>query len=54
MGAGKGDVSHYVAIVSPGRMLYEIEGLHEEAMKAMYKNLSSKLGIKTKLTQRHI
>jgi large subunit ribosomal protein L16 len=54
MGAGKGEVSHYVAIVVPGRMLFELEGLDEEATKKMHKNLTSKLGVKTKLIQRHI
>jgi len=54
MGAGKGDVSHYVAIVTPGRMLYEIEGLDEASIKVMHKNLTSKLGLKTKVILRQI
>ncbi len=54
MGAGKGDVSHYVAIVVPGRILFELEGLDDEAAKKMHKNLTSKLGVKTKLVERHI
>ncbi|MBP9815812.1 50S ribosomal protein L16 [Candidatus Woesebacteria bacterium] len=54
MGAGKGDVSHYVAIVTPGRMLYEIEGLDEDSIKVMHKNLTSKLGLKTKVILRQI
>lgn len=54
MGAGKGDVSHYVASVAPGTVLYEFEGLDEETLKKAYKNVSSKLGIKTKLVTKHI
>ncbi|OGK28669.1 50S ribosomal protein L16 [Candidatus Roizmanbacteria bacterium RIFCSPHIGHO2_02_FULL_40_9] len=49
MGAGKGDVSHYVAAVAPGRVLFEMEGLDNELMKSLYKNLSSKLSVRTKL-----
>ena len=54
MGAGKGDVSHYVAVVVPGRIMYEIEGLDADTIKAMHRNLSSKLGIKTKLVPKHL
>jgi len=52
MGAGKGDVSHYVASVSPGRVLFEIDGLKEEEVKGVFQNASSKLSVKTKIVSK--
>ncbi len=49
MGAGKGDVSHYVANVSPGTVMFEFEGLDEETTKKAFKDVTSKLSVKTKL-----
>lgn len=48
MGGGKGSVDHYVSVVKPGTILFELEGVdHEKAKKAM--DLAShKLPIKTK------
>lgn len=54
MGAGKGDVSHYVAAVAPGTVMFEFEGLDEETTKKVFKNLTSKLSFKTKLVTKHI
>lgn len=54
MGAGKGDVSHYVAAVAPGTVLFEFEGLEGDAAKTAYKNVSSKLGVKTKLVTKDL
>lgn len=47
MGSGKGDVSHFVASVVPGRVLFEIDGLSEEMIKKLHKNISAKLPVKT-------
>jgi len=49
MGAGKGDVAYYVASVSPGRILFEIDGLKENEIKAVLKNVISKLSVKAKI-----
>lgn len=49
MGAGKGDVSHYVVVVSPGRILFEIDGLPEAQVKEVFKTVASKLPLKTKI-----
>jgi len=36
MGAGKGEVEHYVAVIKPGRILFELSGVPEDmAMKAL-------------------
>jgi len=53
MGAGKGDVAYYVASVAPGRILFEIDGLKEAEMKAVLKNVISKLSVKAKVVSKN-
>jgi large subunit ribosomal protein L16 len=48
MGKGKGAVDHWVAVVKPGRLLFEISGLDEEAAHEAMRLASHKLPIKTK------
>jgi large subunit ribosomal protein L16 len=52
MGAGKGDVSHYVASVVPGRVLFEIDGLNEADVKKVFHNVSAKLSVSTKVVSK--
>ena len=52
MGKGKGAVDHWVAVVKPGRILFEISGLDEEAAREAMRRASHKLPIKTKFTQK--
>lgn len=52
MGAGKGEVSHFVASVSPGRILFEIDGLSEEESIQVLKNVASKLSVRKKIVKR--
>ncbi len=49
MGAGKGDVSHFVASVVPGRIMFEVDGLTEAESKKVLQTVSSKLSVKTKV-----
>ncbi len=49
MGSGKGDVSHFVASVTPGRVLFEVDGLEEKSAKDVLRSVSSKLSVKTKI-----
>lgn len=52
MGGGKGDVSEYVAVVRPGRILYEIGGIDgEQAYEAMWR-AAAKLPVKTKIVKK--
>ena len=53
MGAGKGDVAYFVASVTPGRVLFEIDGLPEDISRLVLKNVASKLSVKTKVVARH-
>lgn len=47
MGSGKGSVDHWVAVVKPGRILFEIAGVREEAAREAMRRASHKLPIKT-------
>ncbi|QJC29124.1 50S ribosomal protein L16 [Enterobacteriaceae endosymbiont of Plateumaris rustica] len=47
MGKGKGNVEYWVALVQPGRILYEIDGISEELAQKAFKLGSAKLPIKT-------
>ncbi|HAL62718.1 MAG TPA: 50S ribosomal protein L16 [Chloroflexi bacterium] len=47
MGSGKGSVDHWVAVVKPGRILFEIAGVREEAAREAMRLASHKLPIKT-------
>ena len=52
MGKGKGAVDHWVAVVKPGRIMFELSGLDEEAAKEAMRRATHKLPIKTKFTVR--
>lgn len=47
MGKGKGAVDHYVAIVKPGTVMFEMEGIDEETAKKAMTLASHKLPLKT-------
>ncbi|WP_075434126.1 50S ribosomal protein L16 [Buchnera aphidicola] len=47
MGKGKGNVEYWVALVQPGKILYEIEGISEQECRSAFKLAASKLPIKT-------
>lgn len=48
MGKGKGPVEHWVSVVKPGKIMFEINGVTMEAAKKTIKLASQKLPIKTK------
>ena len=52
MGKGKGAPDHWVAVVRPGRMLFEIGGLTPDEAKKAFKMASYKLPILTKFVSR--
>jgi len=52
MGAGKGDVTGYVAVVPPGKMLFELSGISEEVAREAFTRASSKLPIPTKFMKK--
>lgn len=52
MGSGKGAVDHWVAVVKPGRIIFEIGGVSEEIAKEAIRLASHKLPIKTRFIKR--
>ena len=52
MGGGKGAIDHYVAVVKPGRMMFELSGLDRETAVKALKMASHKLPIKTKVVSK--
>ena len=52
MGSGKGNVEYYVAVVKPGRILFEISGVSEEVAREAMRKAGHKLPMKTKFVMR--
>lgn len=52
MGAGKGSPEYWVAVVKPGRVLFEIAGVSEEMAKEAFRLASHKLPVKTRFLAR--
>ena len=52
MGKGKGAPEAWVAVVKPGRILYEMEGVSEEAAREALRLAAHKLSVKTKFVMR--
>ena len=49
MGKGKGNVEYWVAPIQPGRVLYEIQGVTEEAAREAFRLASAKLAVKNNI-----
>ena len=52
MGSGKGAPEYWVAVVKPGRMLFEMSGVSEEVAREAMRLAAQKLPIKTKFVKR--
>ena len=52
MGKGKGSPEYYTAVIKPGRMLYEMEGVSTELAKEAFRLAAHKLPIKTRFVVR--
>lgn len=52
MGSGKGAVDHWVAVVRPGRVLFEIAGVSEEVAREAMERAAFKLPIRTQFVKR--
>jgi large subunit ribosomal protein L16 len=53
MGKGKGNPEHWVAVVRPGRILFELEGIPEDLAQTALRLAADKLPIKTKFVRAH-
>ena len=54
MGKGKGSLDHWVALVKPGRILFEIDGVTKEEAVQAFRDAGHKLPMKTKLVERRV
>jgi len=52
MGSGKGSPEHWVAVVKPGRVMFELAGVPEALAKEALQLAGSKLSVKTKIVKR--
>ncbi len=52
MGKGKGSLDHYVAMIAPGRIMFEIDGVSQEIAQEALRLAAQKLPVLTKLTVR--
>ena len=52
MGSGKGSPEYWVAVVKPGRVMFEIAGVSEEIAREALRLASHKLPVKTKFVTR--
>jgi len=52
MGKGKGAVDHWVAVVRPGRVLFEVGNVPKEVAQNALRRAAAKLGIKTRFVER--
>ena len=53
MGKGKGSLDHWVAVVKPGRMMFELDGVPIEIAREALRLAAQKLPVKTKFVVRH-
>ena len=54
MGKGKGAPEYWVAVVKPGRVMFEIEGVSEEVAKEALRLAAQKLPVQTKFVKGEI
>jgi large subunit ribosomal protein L16 len=52
MGKGKGNPEFWVAVVKPGRILYEMEGVSEEIAREAFRTAGQKIGVATRFVMR--
>ena len=54
MGKGKGNVEYWVALVQPGKVMFEMAGVEEELAREAFKLASAKLPIKTHFMRKDV
>jgi large subunit ribosomal protein L16 len=52
MGSGKGDIEEYVAVIKPGRILFELGGVPQQVAKEAFRKASHKIPMKTQLVEK--
>jgi large subunit ribosomal protein L16 len=52
MGTGKGDVEFWAAVIKPGTVLYELDGVTEDVAKKAFNRVAHKLPMRVRLVRR--
>lgn len=52
MGKGKGNVDHWVAVVKPGRVMFEVGGVSKDLAQNALRRAAAKIGIRTRFIER--
>ena len=52
MGKGKGALDHWVSVIKPGRILFEVDGVTRDEAEQAFRDAGHKLPIKTKVVER--
>ena len=52
MGKGKGGLDHWVAVVRPGRILFEVGNVTKEEAQNALRRAAAKIGLKTRFVER--
>lgn len=52
MGGGKGEIDRYVAVITPGRIIFEVAGVTDELAKDAFAKAATKLPFKSKIVSR--
>tara|TARA_Y100000590_G_scaffold438325_1_gene561008 strand:- start:238 stop:651 length:414 start_codon:yes stop_codon:yes gene_type:complete len=52
MGKGKGSLDHWVAVVKPGRVMFEVDGVTKQEAEEAFRNAGHKLPLKTRIVER--
>jgi large subunit ribosomal protein L16 len=54
MGKGKGEPEYWAAVVKPGTVLYEVNGLSEEAARICFTRLAHKMPVRVRFLKRRV
>lgn len=54
MGSGKGEIDEYVAVVRPGKILFELGGVSQEVAKEALRKAAHKIPMKTKFIEKNV
>lgn len=52
MGGGKGDIDRYVAVVRPGKVLFEVAGVEKDLIEEAFSRAAAKLPFKTRVVSK--
>ncbi len=54
MGKGKGNIEYWAAVIKPGRMIYEIQGVSEEVARRAFEKAGAKFPVQTTFVKRTV